>query len=1030
MVPSANQRALLALLIDAPFYSAQATADFVNIDDLVGHFINTGWRSGFDPSSTFRSSRFLNAVPGLREAAVNPFLHYLFVVLGEDVLAEAFAGLGNEDIRKLRVHFDADWYIVNNPGDEANLGDPFVHYMSFGWREMRDPSPYFSTSSYLDLNPDVRDAGMNPFRHWVLFGIEEGRSSGKTRSSALDSWEGLHVGQQAILGRLASMEYYRFQVANAGCNRGSPLPERLSSDETDTADNTSSFHAQRYVAAHPDVHKKGQVPFLNYLFEVIGEDALRELFLAQTPQVIQAILEQFDTAWYLYSYPDVELSGEDALMHYMTVGWRDKRDPSPEFSTRAYLLRYPDIVEADVNPFLHWIAFGKEEGRYGASSATNFRNRFYAPSITAILINDEVNPLTPDCIASVTRQSYPDLDFLVVGSPLSGACRAALANDADARSGISFNSLPEDGVVPWWGLLERAVEHARGDLLWFVSGSGVYHFEFVARLASSFADGSVQLGFGRVLAENDADYTVSQDKLARRMENWLRHVSTPAALWFPDQLRSPQLANVQHSFLWRRRKLSESVWRGAGDYRYLSFWYLYLHMASGGQVTTSRDALIRIPSATPASSALSDDEGFREDVVRLAAEVQSFWSVSSAALSNSRRISPTKRHVLIVSHGIFAGGAENLPIQLANELARRGIIVSMLIFRIEVNAEMRATLDPGVSIYEADWVREYGRDRFVRDIGCSLIHSHGVISEMFFFGHGAEALSVPYVATLHGSYESSPSSELPEPLIAEIVRRVDLFVYTADKNLGPLLRHDVRPQQLIKMINAMPIDEAPFPCSRAELGIADDALVFTLIARGVAEKGWSTAINAFKSIQKRNPHRSMHLCLVGEGDEPERLKPLHADDPSISFLGFQLRIHGLYRMTDVAIVPTRFAGESFPLCIIQALQVAVPVVATDIGEIASMLEADGVTGGIVVRGSKIDDEQFDARFADAMESLIDDEHRRRLASGARVLARRYDMGDFTDQYITVYENVLSRFAASRPALQAEPVQRDTVDAQS
>lgn len=1026
-VLSPRQRSLLTLLIEAPYYSAQAAINFSTPEELVQHYLQVGWRKGLDPSPTFQSTRYLDVTPGLREAGKNPFVHFLFEVVGEDALVQSLAGISGAEISEMRAHFDADWYIRNNPEVEKFLADPLVHYLTFGWRELRDPSPLFSTASYRDIYPDVHDCGINPFYHWVLHGIDEGRSSGKAPSAILDSWDNLNVGQQSILVRMYCVDYYRSKTALADCDdyhRGLLLAKQVSSGRPNAGRPTPSFDASKHVAAHPE--SMGQVPFLHYLFEVVGEDALRGLFVAQPPIVLQAICDHFDTAWYIYNYPDVEASGQDALIHYMTVGWRKNYDPSREFSTRAYLLRHADVVEAGLMPFVHWVTFGRLEGRLGASSAQNFRNRLYAPSITAILINHKSNLLTPNCIAAVRKQSYADLGILVVGAPLSDDCRTALTT-SERGGGASFSYEAEDGLVPLWKLLQRAVEHAPGDLLWFVQGRGVHHFEFLARLTSSFSDGSVQLGFGRRLGPDDANYAVAEDELAQQMEGWTRHATTPAALWFTDQLRPDLLAADQHSFLWRQRRLGESVWRHAGEYQYLGLWHLFLHMASGGQIATVRDAVMRFPTASATSIARRNDDVFLKDVTRLSAEVQSFWSLPSVALGASPKAERIKRHVLIVTHGIFAGGAENLPIQLANELAGRGVIVSMLVFRTEMNAEMRATLDPGVSIYEADWVLEYGCEKFVRDIGCSLIHSHGVVGEMFFFRLCEKALPVPYIATLHGSYEAATSQELPELCIAKIVRSVDLFVYTADKNLGPLLRHGVRPEKLTKMINAMPVDGVAFPRSRAELGIAEDALVFTLVARGVREKGWSTAINAFKSIRKRNPHRTMHLCLVGEGDEPERLKPLHADDPSISFLGFQLRIHGLYRMTDVAIVPTRFAGESFPLCIIQALQAGVPVIATDVGEIASMLEVNGVAGGVVVEESQIDD-QFDARFADAMLSLVDDERRRRLGSGASVLGEGYDMGAFTDHYIALYEDVLRRFAASRPALPADRIEPNTEDA--
>ncbi|WP_162527253.1 glycosyltransferase [Sphingomonas solaris] len=1003
--------------MDRRYYLAQAGEGQNDTADLVEHYLQVGSGRKFDPSPTFRSSRYLDATPGVRETGQDPFLHYLLDTVGEATLTDTLAGLTDADVGMLRARFDADWYLRSYPDVEASGNDPFVHYLTTGWRERRDPSPSFSTGAYLDLYSDIRDSGINPFRHWVLHGIGEGRSNGKAASS-LASAASLSAGERQVLTRMVDIERYQAYVADAGPDPVLPLAAHFGLDGANADKAVLSFQAARHVATYPELAGTDQEPLLHYLFAVVGEPALRELFVDKPIEVTRAICEQFDAAWYLYSYPDVEASGQDALIHYMTVGWRENRDPSQEFSTRAYLLRYPDIIEAGMHPFQHWVTFGKDEGRSGVSSARNFRNRPYTPSITAILVNDDADPLTPECVFAIAGQTYEDLSFLVVGTPLSDASRAALeARTRHARIGY----LSGDGAVPLSDLLHRAAAQASGDLLWFVRGRGVHDFEFLARLTSSFADNSVQLGFGRRLEPHDTNFAVTQDELARQMEGWARHATTPAAVWFPEHLRTGRMAVDQYSFLWRRRILCDDVWHRAGDYRHLGLWHLYLHMASGGQIATVRDALMRIPAALPP---MPSNDDFRSDVARLTAEVGSVWPTTHGVAGLASVSEAVKRHVLVVTHGIFAGGAENLPIQLANELAARGIIVSMLIFKVDLNPEMRATLNPGVSIYEADWVMEYGSEQFLRDIGCSLIHSHGVIGEMFFFRLSDGPLPVPYVATLHGSYEASSSSELPERFIAKIVRNVDLFIYTADKNLVPLLRHQVRPERIIKMINAMPVDEAPFPRTRAGMGIAEDAVVFTLVGRGIPEKGWSTAINAFRAVRDLNPHRPMHLCLVGEGEEPDRLKPLHADDPSISFLGFQLRIHGLYRMTDVAIVPTRFAGESFPLCIIQALQVSVPVIATDVGEIASMLEVDGVAGGVVVEGSPVD-AVFDARFTEAMHGLIDDERRERISRGAGVLGRGYDMGAFTDQYVAVYERVIRDFAASRPLMAADG---DTADA--
>ena len=50
----------------------------------------------------------------------------------------------------------------------------------------------------------------------------------------------------------------------------------------------------------------------------------------------------FNRRWYLKHYPDVASSGIDPVKHYLRYGWREGRNPGPNFNTREYLRKYPD----------------------------------------------------------------------------------------------------------------------------------------------------------------------------------------------------------------------------------------------------------------------------------------------------------------------------------------------------------------------------------------------------------------------------------------------------------------------------------------------------------------------------------------------------------------------------------------------------------------------------------------------------------------------------------------------------------------
>ncbi len=80
-------------------------------------------------------------------------------------------------LRLGRTHlFDKDYYLTNNP-DVRNIAmAPFMHYISYGAFEGRNPHSLFNSLYYLEHNPDVKQAGLNPLEHFVVSGGAEGRN--------------------------------------------------------------------------------------------------------------------------------------------------------------------------------------------------------------------------------------------------------------------------------------------------------------------------------------------------------------------------------------------------------------------------------------------------------------------------------------------------------------------------------------------------------------------------------------------------------------------------------------------------------------------------------------------------------------------------------------------------------------------------------------------------------------------------------------------------------------------------------------
>ena len=56
-------------------------------------------------------------------------------------------------------------------------------------------------------------------------------------------------------------------------------------------------------------------------------------------------------------------AGINPLVHYLTWGAAEGRDPSPLFDTSYYLKSNPDVAAAGINPLAHYLTWGAAEGR-------------------------------------------------------------------------------------------------------------------------------------------------------------------------------------------------------------------------------------------------------------------------------------------------------------------------------------------------------------------------------------------------------------------------------------------------------------------------------------------------------------------------------------------------------------------------------------------------------------------------------------------------------------------------------------------
>ncbi|MDQ1080203.1 glycosyltransferase [Pseudoroseomonas cervicalis] len=669
-------------------------------------------------------------------------------------------------------------------------------------------------------------------------------------------------------------------------------------------------------------------------------------------------------------------------------------------------------------------------------------SRDYQPLVSVIVPNYNHARFLPQRIDSILGQRYRNIEVILLDDASTDDSAAVIRRYAEAHPGrirAVLNEANSGNVFRQW---RRGVAEAKGELIWICESDDFADPRFLERLVPVFTDESVLLGFGRIqFADAEGRPYDGLDAYRERAEPGLcgRPVSRPAKAWFDGGFGvSNLIANVGGCLI-RNQPVEEAVWQEAATYRILGDWFLYATLSRGGRIAYEPQAVSYFRQHGQNTSAGSfTTEGYYREHARLllalrrrfgipeatverfhtqleaqfghAGAAAALGSLSAVFDSNAALAAPREtRHVLMVTLGFYLGGGEMVPIHLANALVQQGHVVSMLaLMPHDWNPQVRAQLDRRVAVYHAEDVRRAGPERFLAETGVTLIHSHFVGGEHLFLA-GEAPPPVPYVVTLHGSYEFTA---MEEGFRQRLARGVDCFVYLTPRNLQQLGGAE-RQVPVRRIPNGMALDDRPFPQDRAALGIGEDELVFALASRAIPDKGWGIAVEALRRAQPRSPRR-LRLLLAGEGPEADRLRALPELPPGVHLLGFQERIHGLYRLADVVILPTRFAGESHPLGLIQAMQVGRPVIATDVGEIRGMLLQEGRRAGLVLPAEP-EDGAFAEALAEAMLAMADEPTRAGFGRDAAALGEAYGMERVAAAYLDCYAAAEARHAGGRGA---------------
>jgi glycosyltransferase involved in cell wall biosynthesis len=289
-----------------------------------------------------------------------------------------------------------------------------------------------------------------------------------------------------------------------------------------------------------------------------------------------------------------------------------------------------------------------------------------------------------------------------------------------------------------------------------------------------------------------------------------------------------------------------------------------------------------------------------------------------------------------------------------------------------------------------------------------IAHSHE-FSMAVYGAWAAKQAGIPHVITMHGGryYAQRLRRRLALRAAIAVSRRTVAVSDSLARDLSRDLRF--RRSRILTIPNGVRFVPPERTTVRDELQLGPDDRLLVSVGNLYPVKGHQHLIDALARLVGRYP--SLHLAICGRGKLADVLAArAHAllVAEHVHLLGLRADIREILAAADVFVLPS--LSEGLPLALLEAMFAGCPIVASDVGEVATAL-AGGDAGVLVPPGDP-------QALAAALDRLLSDPHRARAlgASAVRRAAAEYDLSRMIRRYTSVYQELVGRHAqASRSA---------------
>ncbi|MFJ5285031.1 glycoside hydrolase family 99-like domain-containing protein [Pseudomonas sp. NPDC088429] len=664
-------------------------------------------------------------------------------------------------------------------------------------------------------------------------------------------------------------------------------------------------------------------------------------------------------------------------------------------------------------------------------------NRFM-PKVSVLVPNYNHERFLRRRLDSIYAQTYQNIEVILMDDCSTDQSRRVLSEYADKYPDVTiklFNETNSGGVFRQWA---KGIKAATGDLVWIAESDDYCDEHFLQALVRTFEDEAVMLAYARcefvtsdeVVMEDEFHIYVSDlEGSDKWRESYVEtaHNEVRTALGIKNTI--PNASGVIFKRPVNMPLLDDETWlsmRVAGD------WVFYLHLIRGGKIAYSIDGtnfFRRYVGSTAQTT--YQREVFYYELGLASRTIQALYDVPLSVMElceeSSKRLydhnvgnsqeeflqwyrrdeilkarANRKPNIMVSTIGFYPGGAEILPIRLANEFKRQGHSVFLLSAGLTAREDgVRRMLRSDVPLVETSDLEEV--KSVIRHFGVEAMNTHQwhiqkSPSELPDVFAGVKS----HVASLHGMIEHGAAFAVTEEQLRAADSGVTTWVYTAEKNIVPFAKfslYENGSQRFVKVPNGLQPPNI-VAIERTQLGIPQDAFVLCCVSRAIPDKGWEETIRAVE-LARELTGRDIRLLLVGNG--PVYDEYLRDGAPDFVYLaGFSDNSVGHYAAADMGVMLTKFKSESFPLTIVDCLFAGRPYLASDVGDIRNMLTIDEHIAGEVIA---LDDWEIPIKkAARVIASFATDKAQYLHALGlVKEVSNRYRIDAVAEQYVSLFE---------------------------